>query len=53
MAEQGIGATDWEIIIERGDDRVKVYKHVPNDELEYGIDDALRDARDAEENLPT
>jgi len=46
-----IAATDWEIVIERGDDKVRVYTHVPNDELEYGIDDALREAREQEAAL--
>lgn len=42
----------WLITIERGDEKITVKKFVPNDELEYGIDDALAEAREAEENLP-
>lgn len=43
----------WLITIESNDSAVVIHRQVPNDELEYGIDDALRDARDAESNLPT
>lgn len=44
-------ALSWIISIERGDEEVVVRKFVPNDELEYGIDAALAEARDLEQRL--
>ena len=43
--------TGWIITIEREDSKVVISKSVPNDELEYGVDDALREARYQEQNL--
>jgi hypothetical protein len=40
----------WRITIERNDGKVLVSQSVPNDELEYGTDDALREARYLESN---
>lgn len=41
----------WRITIERNDGKVLISESVPNDELEYGVDDALREARYQEEKL--
>lgn len=39
----------WTVVIERDDYTVRVRKsNVPNDELEYVVDTALREARDLE-----
>lgn len=38
----------WKITIERNDSKVVVSRECPADELEYAVDDALRDARTAE-----
>jgi len=42
----------WHITIQSNDDKVIVRRTVPNDELEYGVDDVLAEAREQEENLP-
>lgn len=36
---------DWVVTIERSDGTVKVVYPVDDDELEYRVDDALREAR--------
>lgn len=38
----------WLVTIERNDYQVVVHKRVPNDELEFAVDAALREARDQE-----
>lgn len=38
----------WLITIERNDSEVVIHRSVPNDDLEYAVDDALREARDAD-----
>lgn len=44
-------AEGWCITIESSDDKIWVRKEVPGDELEYGIDDALHEAREQEAQL--
>lgn len=41
----------WSIIVTRNDGRVVVTQFRPNDELEFGVDDVLSQARELEENL--
>lgn len=48
MSEDPLG---WAITLERNDSQVVIHLTVPNDELEYGVDDALASAREAERTL--
>jgi hypothetical protein len=43
----------WRIRIDHSDKPVSIDWEVPDDELEYGIDDALREARALESNPAT
>lgn len=41
----------WSITVTRNDGKVHVSQFRPNDELEFGIDDVLSQARELESNL--
>lgn len=41
----------WTISVTRNDSRISVSRIVPNDELEFGIDEVLAEARELEQNL--
>ena len=48
MSEDSLG---WKVTIERNDSKIVVFRSVPNDELEYAVDAALEEAREAEAKL--
>lgn len=37
--------TWWHVTIERADEKIIIHKFVPNDELEYAVDEVLSQAR--------